>query len=213
MPRDYYGVLGCERTATNTEIARCYQWAATKWHPQKNPGRKQEAEQRFAEIAEAFDVLNDPERRHRYDRLGEIGLKHTSPGSGTAPYKYVGDPFKLFNDFFASADPFALATAKDFECAAPGLNNKVPEPELVIEVPCTRVELMEGQQKRLQVDRTRLGPNGSPCQDPKPVMLPVSPGWKIGMRVVFQGEGNHTDPAKAPGDLVLVVTTKEAALN
>lgn len=178
-----------------------------KWHPQKNPSNKQEAELRFRDIAEAYDVLDDPERRARFDEFGEMGLKHPQP-DGPPPYKYVGDPYKLFHDFFASANPFVSTVASGMESAAPGLFERQPEPALEIEVPFTLVELMDGSPKRVLVERTRLGPSGSPFQDSKPVMLPVKPGWEPGMRVTFKGEGNHTDAAKAPGDLVFVVVEK-----
>merc|ERR1712194_759767 len=78
-----------------------------KWHPQKNPSAKAESEQRFREIAEAYDVLSDPSRRKRYDDVGEKGLKFPPAGSTQfQPYQYVGDPFGLFATFFLFASVF-----------------------------------------------------------------------------------------------------------
>src|SRR5215218_3017660 len=71
--RDYYEILGVERTASNADIAMAYRKLAIKYHPDKNPG-DQEAIERFKEAAEAFEVLNDPEKRSRYDRYGHAGL-------------------------------------------------------------------------------------------------------------------------------------------
>jgi molecular chaperone DnaJ len=66
--RDYYEVLGVARTATADEIKSAYRKLAMKYHPDRNPGNK-EAEERFKEAAEAYDVLHDAEKRQRYDQF------------------------------------------------------------------------------------------------------------------------------------------------
>ena len=68
--KDYYKVLGVNRDATQDEIKKAFRKLAVKYHPDKNPGNK-EAEARFKEITEAHEVLGDPEKRRRYDQLGE----------------------------------------------------------------------------------------------------------------------------------------------
>ncbi|RMH65957.1 MAG: molecular chaperone DnaJ [Calditrichaeota bacterium] len=70
--RDYYVVLGVERTATIEEIKKAYRKKAMKYHPDKNPGDK-EAEEKFKEVAEAYAILGDEEKRQRYDRYGHAG--------------------------------------------------------------------------------------------------------------------------------------------
>ena len=72
--RDYYEVLGVEKTATDNEIKMAYRKIAIKFHPDRNPGNK-EAEEKFKEAAEAYDVLRDPQKRQQYDQLGSMGLK------------------------------------------------------------------------------------------------------------------------------------------
>jgi molecular chaperone DnaJ len=95
--RDYYEVLGVERSATQTEIAAAYRKLAVKFHPDRNPG-DQQALDRFKEAAEAFEVLNDQEKRSRYDRFGHAGLN----GQGFRPTHFtdVEDIFSAFGDVF-----------------------------------------------------------------------------------------------------------------
>lgn len=205
MGRDYYGVLGVERAADAVAIREGYRRAAMKWHPQRNPSAKVEAEQRFRDIAEAYDVLIDPPRRKRYDDLGEGGLKFPPVGSVAEPYQYAGDPFSLFASFFAEANPLAAAYEQDLEGHAPSLADKEQEEPVVVEVKCTRAEITDGATRRLVVERTRLGPGNKPYKESKPITLPIRPGWVVGMRVNFRGEGNHTHPSKMPGDLVVVL--------
>ena len=72
--RDYYEVLGVSRQATDSEIKKAYRGLALKLHPDKNPG-DQEAEKAFKEVAEAYEVLSNAEKRQLYDRYGHEGLK------------------------------------------------------------------------------------------------------------------------------------------
>ena len=70
---DYYEVLGVARTANADEIKRAYKKMAIKYHPDRNPGDK-EAEEKFKQAAEAYDVLRDPDKRARYDQFGAAGV-------------------------------------------------------------------------------------------------------------------------------------------
>ena len=85
---DYYEVLGVSRGASETELKKAYRKLAVKHHPDKNPGDK-EAEERFKQVSEAYDVLKDPEKRRRYDQLGHAAFQ----GGGS------GDPFEMFREF------------------------------------------------------------------------------------------------------------------
>ena len=69
--KDYYKILGVERKASEEEVKRAYRKLALKYHPDHNPDNKQ-AEDKFKEINEAYQVLSDPEKRARYDQLGEV---------------------------------------------------------------------------------------------------------------------------------------------
>ena len=95
--RDYYEVLSVGREATAEEIKRSYRRLALKYHPDKNPDDK-EAEHKFKECAEAYEVLSDAEKRQRYDRYGHEGLR----GAGMHDFSHMGfdDIFSMFDDIF-----------------------------------------------------------------------------------------------------------------
>ena len=79
--RDYYEVLEVSKTATPEEIKKAYRKKAIQYHPDKNPGDK-EAEEKFKEAAEAYEVLSDPQKRQRYDQYGFAGMGGASGFSG-----------------------------------------------------------------------------------------------------------------------------------
>ena len=79
--RDYYEVLGVEKTATADEIKKAYRKKAIQYHPDKNPGDK-EAEEKFKEAAEAYSVLSDPDKRSRYDQFGHAAFEGGAGGGG-----------------------------------------------------------------------------------------------------------------------------------
>ena len=104
--RDYYEVLGVERNADADTIKKAYRKAAIKYHPDKNPGDK-EAEEKFKEAAEAYDVLSNEEKRARYDRFGHAGMGGAAGGGGFAGFSGGGfsmeDIFEQFGDIFGGA--------------------------------------------------------------------------------------------------------------
>ena len=79
--RDYYEVLGVQKNANADEIKKAYRKAAIQYHPDKNPGDKQ-AEEKFKEAAEAYDVLSNPDKRARYDQFGHAGMSGAAGGGG-----------------------------------------------------------------------------------------------------------------------------------
>lgn len=101
--RDYYEVLGVERNANADEIKKAYRKAAIKYHPDKNPGDK-EAEDKFKEAAEAYDVLSNPDKRARYDQFGHAGMSGAAGGGfgggGFGGGFSMEDIFSQFGDIF-----------------------------------------------------------------------------------------------------------------
>src|SRR5258707_13626362 len=104
--RDFYEVLGVTRTAAVDEIKSAYRKAALKWHPDRNPENKSEAEVKFRECTEAYSVLSDAQKRQVYDTYGHAGLSSVGGGvdfSGTI----FQDFHDIFGDFFGFEDLFS----------------------------------------------------------------------------------------------------------
>ena len=99
--RDYYEVLGVDRSATEEEIKKAYRKKAIQYHPDKNPGDK-EAEEKFKEAAEAYDVLSNPDKRARYDRYGHAGVSGSAAGGNAGGFS-MEDIFSQFGDIFGDA--------------------------------------------------------------------------------------------------------------
>jgi len=97
--RDYYEVLGVDKNAAEDVIKKAYRKMAIKYHPDKNPGNK-EAEEKFKEAAEAYDVLGNPEKRQRYDQYGHAGMGAGAQGFGGGAGMSMDDIFSQFGDLF-----------------------------------------------------------------------------------------------------------------
>lgn len=114
MGKDYYSILGLQKGANDDAIKKAYRKLALKYHPDKNksPG----ADEKFKEIAEAYEVLSDKKKRDIYDKYGEEGLKGNAGGSGGGggmgpngsnfTYTFHGDPRATFAQFFGTSSPF-----------------------------------------------------------------------------------------------------------
>lgn len=108
--RDYYEVLGVDKNATADQIKKAYRQKAIQYHPDKNPGNK-EAEEKFKEAAEAYDVLSNPDKRARYDQFGHAGMSGAAGNGG--PFGGFGgggmsmdDIFSMFGDIFGGRGGF-----------------------------------------------------------------------------------------------------------
>uniref|UniRef100_A0A7N0T6J2 J domain-containing protein n=1 Tax=Kalanchoe fedtschenkoi TaxID=63787 RepID=A0A7N0T6J2_KALFE len=120
MGVDYYKVLQVDRGASDEDLKKAYRKLAMKWHPDKNPNNKKEAEAKFKQISEAYDVLSDSQKRAIYDQHGEEGLKgQVPPPPGGGGYPSAGfdggsTTFRfnprsaddIFSEFFGFSSPF-----------------------------------------------------------------------------------------------------------
>jgi DnaJ family protein B protein 6 len=108
----YYETLGVKKSASDQDIKKAYRKLALQWHPDKNPEKKDEAETKFKQIAEAYEVLSDKEKRISYDRYGENGLNNNGLRNGFKASDFSSDdgdfrsPFDIFREFFGGRDPF-----------------------------------------------------------------------------------------------------------
>eukprot|EP00252_Welwitschia_mirabilis_P022702 TRINITY_DN6227_c0_g2_i1.p1 TRINITY_DN6227_c0_g2~~TRINITY_DN6227_c0_g2_i1.p1 ORF type:complete len:344 (-),score=80.90 TRINITY_DN6227_c0_g2_i1:424-1455(-) len=116
MGVDYYKILNVGKNATEDDLKKAYRKLAMKWHPDKNPNNKKEAEAKFKQISEAYEVLSDPQKRAIYDQYGEEGLKGQIPTPGTSSFSEGGGPnvFRfnprnaedIFAEIFGESSPF-----------------------------------------------------------------------------------------------------------
>jgi len=110
MGKDYYKILGIQKGATEDEIKKAYRKMALKYHPDKN--KSAGAEEKFKEIAEAYEVLSDKKKRDIFDKFGEEGLSGRGGGSGGGggtqnfSYNFQTDPRETFAQFFGTSNPF-----------------------------------------------------------------------------------------------------------
>ncbi len=113
--RDYYQILGVEANASEDEIKKNYRKLAMQYHPDRNPGNK-EAEEKFKEAAEAYEVLSDPEKRDIYSRYGHEGLN----GAGYRGFSGFEDIFSSFGDIFGDVFGFNAGRSRSRTAARAG---------------------------------------------------------------------------------------------
>ncbi len=148
--RDYYDILGISKNATKEEIKKAYRQKALKFHPDKNPGDK-DAEEKFKESAEAYEVLSNPDKKARYDRYGHAGLGNGGQGyGGFGGGMSMEDIFSQFGDIFGSA--FGGGFGGGFgESTRTRRVNKGSN--LRIKVKLTLEEILKGVEKKIKVSK------------------------------------------------------------
>ncbi|MDE5638467.1 MAG: molecular chaperone DnaJ [Odoribacter sp.] len=143
--RDYYEVLGVSRNADASEIKKAYRKLAIQYHPDKNPGNK-EAEEKFKEAAEAYDVLGNEEKRRRYDQFGHAGLGGGAGGFGGGGMS-MDDIFSQFGDIFGSFTGFGgFGGGRHARHVNRGTN-------LRVKVKLTLEEIATGVEKKIKVKK------------------------------------------------------------
>ncbi len=141
--RDYYEILGVEKRASDEEIKKAYRKLAIKYHPDKNQGDK-EAEEKFKEAAEAYEILSNADKKARYDRFGHQGLDGNSGGGMN-----MEDIFSQFSDIFGnSGSPFG-----EMFGGAGGRQQVRKGTNLRIKLKLNLEEVAEGVEKKIKVKR------------------------------------------------------------
>jgi DnaJ family protein B protein 4 len=162
MGFDYYNVLKLNRNATEDDMKKAYKRLAMKWHPDKNPVNKKEAEAKFKLISEAYDVLSDPNKRQIYDLYGEEGLK--SFDQAPPPNTNVGASFKfnprdaddIFSEFFGSGGSGGVGKGyfrnNNHNSYGAEVNRKAAPVES--KLLCTLEELYKGTRRKMRISRS-----------------------------------------------------------
>jgi molecular chaperone DnaJ len=142
--RDYYEILGVNKNASAEEIKKAYRKVAIQFHPDKNPGNK-EAEEKFKEAAEAYEVLSDETKRAQYDRFG-----HSRPGGGGYQHHEMNmeDIFSQFGDIFGGGSPF-----DSFFGGGGSRSRQRKGSNLRIKLKLTLEEIANGVEKKIKVNR------------------------------------------------------------
>ena len=179
--RDYYEVLGVAKNAEAAEIKKAYRKLALQYHPDRNPGDK-EAEDKFKEAAEAYDVLSNEEKRRRYDQFGHAGMGAGAGGFGGAGMS-MDDIFAHFGDIFGSFGGFG-----GFGGGGRSARRVNRGTNLRVKVKMTLEEVATGVEKKIKVRNMLLIPTATVPEQktvtlfpPVPlVMVPDrSPGYRI----------------------------------
>ncbi len=143
--RDYYEVLGVSKDASAAEIKKAYRKKAIEYHPDKNPGNK-EAEEKFKEAAEAYDVLSTPEKKQRYDQFGHAGMGGAA-GGGFSGGMNMEDIFSHFGDIFGGHFGFGGARS-----GGRGRRRNVGS-NLRVKVSLTLEDVLHGVEKKIKVKK------------------------------------------------------------
>lgn len=148
--RDYYEVLGVDRNATKDDLKKAYRKLAMQYHPDRNPDNK-EAEEKFKEAAEAYEILSDDDKKARYDRFGHEGVR--ANGFGSQGFSDINDIFSHFSDIFGGAsifDDFFGGGQRRTRSRGP---RGVAGSDLKVTLKLTLEEIAEGTTKKIKIKK------------------------------------------------------------
>jgi molecular chaperone DnaJ len=145
--RDYYEILGVSKSASEAELKKAYRKLALQYHPDKNPDNK-EAEEKFKEAAEAYEVLSDSDKRARYDRFGHAGVGGAASG-GYGGGMNMEDIFNQFGDIFGGS----FGGFGGFGGGARGGSRVVKGTNLRVKIKLSLEEIVNGVRKKIKVNK------------------------------------------------------------
>ncbi len=222
--KDYYKVLGVDKNASKEEISKAYKKLARKYHPDLNPDDP-EAEQKFKEVGEAYEVLKDDEKRKMYDNLGSDWQHGQNfqppPGYENVRFSFGGggaDDFDLggFSDFFETIfgggfgggpSGFSRRSGKrgfgpgGFTGAERGFRSKGRDAEAEIQI--SLEEAYRGGNKSVTLQEQVQGPDGAPRMQNKTLQVNIPAGVRDGSKIRLSGQGSPGMGSGPSGDLYL----------
>ena len=152
--RDFYEILGVSKSAGADEIKKAYRQKAIQFHPDKNPGNK-EAEEKFKEAAEAYEILSSPEKRQRYDQFGHKGMGGNQ-GFGGGQDMSMDDIFSMFGDIFGGGGGGGFGGFSGFGGGG-GSRSRGPRQhrgsDLRVKVTLNLSEVLNGVEKKIKVKK------------------------------------------------------------
>jgi curved DNA-binding protein len=219
--QDYYEVLGVSRTASEKEIKAAFRKLARKLHPDVNPGDK-ESEEKFKRVSEAYEVLGDPEKRRKYDELGEhwqeyeaweragkpggqdpfAGFRGGGAGTGGQQFEYRTVSPDDLEDLFGSSSPFSGFFNDMFGSQPPQTTRRARHrrgSDVEGETEITLEEAYKGTSRTIELS----GPQGT-----RRVQVSIPPGITDGARVRAAGQGEAGSGGGAAGDLFIRVKVR-----
>ena len=226
--RDYYEVLEVDKTATLDVIKKAYRKKAIQYHPDKNPGDK-EAEEKFKEAAEAYDVLSNPDKRARYDQFGHAGMSGAAGGGfeGFGQGMSMDDIFSMFGDIFGGHGG-GFGGFGGFGGGGRSAQRKFRGSDLRVKVKLNLKEISTGSITRTQQSIFGMVQSQSVCPQcngegkiiknkckacagegivygEEVVEVKIPAGVAEGMQLSVNGKGNAGKHNGVPGDLLVVI--------
>jgi len=200
--KDFYAVLGIEKNATTEDIKKAYKKLALKWHPDRNVDNQEVATKKFKEIAEAYEVLSNDQKRQIYNTYGHEGLTPGAGGGGgnahTYTYHFGGgvDAFDLFEELFGQSGGYPF---EGFFRRGP---RKIAPTKL--RLACTLEEFYSGTLKKITVKKNIVASSGTFREINKSFDIEIKPGYMTGITIKYEGEGDEK-PGYISGDVIITL--------